>query len=98
MDSQVCRRTVTPIWQAELGSCYLLAKAWSANYELAEDCFRKADAWRNGEALAEYHLGRMYANGWGVARDLGKAIAWYQKAADHNFAPAQYRVGRIVFR
>ncbi|MHB9147215.1 MAG: patatin-like phospholipase family protein [Candidatus Amoebophilus sp.] len=44
---------------------------------------------------AEFHLGRMYENGWDLAKNWEKAILWYQRAANQNHTEAQYRLGRI---
>ena len=35
----------------------------------------------------------MYFFGRGVDRDYEQALAWYKKAADQQFAEAQYRLG-----
>ena len=42
-----------------------------------------------GNAKAEFHLGRMYAFGQGVGQDPREAIAWYRKAADQGNADAE---------
>ncbi|ACE05847.1 hypothetical protein Aasi_0432 [Candidatus Amoebophilus asiaticus 5a2] len=44
---------------------------------------------------AEFHLGRMYENGWDLAKNWEKAILWYQRAGNQNHTEAQYRLGRI---
>jgi soluble lytic murein transglycosylase-like protein len=36
---------------------------------------------KKGDATAQYRLGWIYANGRGVRRDDGRAIAWFRKAA-----------------
>jgi uncharacterized protein len=46
-----------------------------------------------GDAKAEFHLGRMYALGQGVGQDPGQAIAWYRKAAQHGDAEAEFVLG-----
>ena len=38
--------------------------------------------------IAQYSLGYCYENGWGVAQDINKAIAYYRKAADHGYEDA----------
>lgn len=35
----------------------------------------------NGEATAQYNLGIMYENGWGVPQDPAQAVQWYREAA-----------------
>lgn len=41
-----------------------------------------------GDAAGEFGLGRMYADGAGVARDTALALEWYRKAEKQNHAPA----------
>ena len=43
-----------------------------------------------GDAEAQYNLGRMYANGEGVPQDDAEAARWYRLAADQGDASAQY--------
>ena len=40
----------------------------------------------------------MYANGQGVQKDDAASIAWAQKAADQNFASAQYFLGQAYLQ
>jgi TPR repeat protein len=42
-----------------------------------------------GDAYAQYFLGRMYAKGTGVSEDDAKAVYWYRKAAEQGDAYAQ---------
>ncbi len=49
----------------------------------------------SGDAAAEFLIGVKYTEGDGVAADLAKAAAWYQKAADKGLAPAQYRLASL---
>lgn len=48
---------------------------------------------RQGNANAEYNLGVLYDNGYGVARDYQKAMHWYRKAAAQHFARAEHNLG-----
>lgn len=48
--------------------------------------YRKAA--EQGEPAGEYGLGRMFANGDGLARDPTQALLWFRKAADRDHAPA----------
>ena len=41
----------------------------------------------------ECYKGMCYASGQGVAKDEGEAVKWFRKAADQNFAAAQYALG-----
>lgn len=51
-----------------------------------------------GDSKALFAIGANYAFGNNVQRDLKRAAAWYQKAADRGFAPAQYRLGNMYER
>lgn len=44
---------------------------------------------RSANPQAEYLLGALYEHALGVDRDQEKALLWYLRAADHNYAPAQ---------
>ena len=46
-----------------------------------------------GDANAQYELGRMYEEGRGVKQDSGKAMQCYLKAAEQGHAKAQYELG-----
>ena len=46
-----------------------------------------------GDAYAQFNLGLMYVNGYGVAKDDTKAVYWYRKAAEQGEAYAQYNLG-----
>lgn len=48
---------------------------------------------RQGVPQAQYSLGRMYAFGQGVERDMVTAVTWYRKAAEQGLAEAQYHLG-----
>ena len=42
-----------------------------------------------GHAAAQYELGVMYDYGFGVIKDIGKALNWFRKSAAREYAPAQ---------
>jgi soluble lytic murein transglycosylase-like protein len=44
---------------------------------------------KKGHATAQYRLGWIYANGRGVRRDDGRAVAWFRKAARQNHPQAR---------
>jgi uncharacterized protein (DUF427 family) len=46
-----------------------------------------------GYAEAQYNVGWLYANGNGLAVDIGKALSWWQRAARQGHADAQFAVG-----
>jgi uncharacterized protein len=50
-----------------------------------------------GDAGAQYNLGLMYEQGYGVTHDLRKAAAWFEKAAEQGEANAQYRLGSLYY-
>lgn len=47
---------------------------------------------QQGYAEAQYSIGWMYANGYGLAVDDSKALDWWKRAADHGHADAQFAV------
>jgi hypothetical protein len=53
---------------------------------------------KNGDAEAQFNVGLMYANGQGSKRDLHKAVIWYEKAAQQDFAASQYNLARIYHK
>ena len=48
-----------------------------------------------GDAAAQFDLGVMYANGYGVQQDYAEAVRWYRLAADQGLAVAQHGLGRM---
>src|SRR4051812_31596336 len=48
-----------------------------------------------GEPQAEFTLGVLYANGYGVAKDPAVAARWYRRAADKGLAEAQNNLGAL---
>ena len=75
----------------------------SADYQAGVEAYERGDyetALQELRPLAEgsnpqaqYFLGRMYANGWGIAQDYEEAVKWYHKAAEQGYAFAQSRLG-----
>jgi TPR repeat protein len=61
------------------------------------DYAKAFELWRplaeNGNIIAQYRLGNMYAEGKGVARDGKAALMWFQRAAEKGDAGSQYNVG-----
>lgn len=47
---------------------------------------------KEGQASAQYNLGRMYELGIKVPVDKKKALAWYKKSAAQSYADAEYRL------
>ena len=48
-----------------------------------------------GDAVAQYNLGLMYANGEGVLQDYAMALKWYTLAAEQGDADAQFGLALI---
>lgn len=48
-----------------------------------------------GNAEAQYKLGRMYEEGLGLPQDSKEAFKWYLKAAEKGSAKAQYKLGTM---
>lgn len=63
------------------------------------DLAKALQAWRSaadqGDALAQYNLGGLYANGRGVHKDLAEAAKWYRKAAEQGNPLAQYYLATL---
>jgi hypothetical protein len=50
-----------------------------------------------GYAPAQFSLGIMYENGYGVNKDYAQAVSWFRKAADRGYASAQFSLG-VMYR
>src|SRR5919205_3778505 len=48
---------------------------------------------QKGDREAQHTLGFMYRDGRGTKRNDAKAMAWYRKAAEQDYAPAAYNLG-----
>ena len=55
--------------------------------------FRKAAEQKH--ANAQYYMGCMYENGYGVPKNTEEAIKWYQKAAAQGLADAQNKLKQM---
>lgn len=53
-------------------------------------------AWA-GDAVAQYEMGRLYAEGLGVQKSHRKAMELWQQSAVQGYAPAQYSLGWMYF-
>lgn len=47
----------------------------------------------HGDASAQYNMGVLYDQGYGVARDYAKARRWYEKAAAQHYPRAEHNLG-----
>jgi TPR repeat protein len=62
--------------------------------------YSKAAAWyrmaaEQGDAEAQFRLGRMSYLGQGVPRDYNEAVRWYRMAAEQGDPQAQYNLGAL---
>jgi len=53
---------------------------------------------RDGEGRAQFNLGMLYSNGWGVPQDLNQALYWFQQAAGQDVADAQFELALAYLR
>jgi uncharacterized protein len=80
----------------------LAAPAW-ADFKAGEKAYQNKDyvtalrEWqplaKQGQAVAQYHLGLLYANGQGVPKDDAQARQWYENAANQGHLLAQVNLG-----
>ncbi len=91
----LCTFTSAQAWAADLSTdqANLLQGAAATGDANALQQLRAAAA--QGDVLAEYDLGTLYADGRGVTKDPGQADLWFRKAANQGYAIAQYRLGRL---
>jgi len=69
----------------------LPAQQSEADRKLLADIRAKAE---KGDAQSQYDLGNAFAVGrLGVAKDEVEAVKWFRKAAEQNYADAQYNLG-----
>jgi TPR repeat protein len=50
---------------------------------------------QQGNANAQYNMGVLYDDGYGVARDYATAMQWYKKAAAQHYAKAEHNLGMM---
>ena len=48
-----------------------------------------------GDAEAQFNLGSLYYQGWGIPQDYREAVQWLRKAAEQNYGSAQVTLGTI---
>ena len=48
-----------------------------------------------GNAMAQFNLGHMYANGYGVPENDKTAVKWFTKAAEQELAEGQFNLGAM---
>ena len=50
-----------------------------------------------GDVDAQYYLGVLYDNGYGVPQDYKEAVRWYKLAAEQGVAEAQFNLGNMYY-
>ena len=56
------------------------------------------DLAKGGDADAQFNVAALYDNGWGIKRNVEKAVVWYGRAAARNIAPAELVLAHILRR
>ncbi len=69
------------------------AAYYRGDYAKAYEEFRPRA--ERGDALAQYHLGLMYANGYSVTVDYSEAAKWFRMAAEQDNPDAQSALGSM---
>lgn len=70
-----------------------LAAAKAGNYAAALIEF--SELAEQGHAGAQFNLGLMYGNGFGVTQDYAEAVNWYTLAAEQGHAGGQFSLGMM---
>jgi hypothetical protein len=78
-----------------------------ADFQAGMDAYNRKDfgtAYREflplaeqGDAKAQFSLGLMYYNGYGVPEDDAEAVQWFRLAAKQGLAEAQYKLGLMYY-
>ena len=87
---KVSRLIFTLLLASSVAVVQLAAQQTKADQKPIEEVKAKAEA---GDTESEVELGRRYDKGEGVVKDHAEAAKWYRKAADQNYAKAQYNLG-----
>ena len=81
------------VWFAALDHDERLMEERAAGVEQREEAKQVAEAAHQGDTVAQYNLGVMYLNGYGVAQNSTEAVKWFRKAAEHGHALGQNNLG-----
>ena len=65
---------------------------WADNVPDFKETLQVAE---QGNAKAQFSLGKMYYEGQGVRQDYAEAVQWYRKAAEQGYAEAQFNLGNM---
>ena len=87
-------------------SIICLAAPAQADFKAGENAYHRGDyatalhEWqplaKQGDAVAQYHLGLLYSKGQGVLKDDVQARQWYEKAAVQGHVDAQVNLGMLL--
>jgi len=69
-------------------------KYWTKYYKITRTLFEKYELLKDSNA--QFNLGFMYRNGYGVEKSIEKAVQWYQKSADQGDADAKVQLNKIA--
>jgi TPR repeat protein len=65
-----------------------------ASAQFSSEVLKRA---QDGDATAQFSLGRAYAFGEGVKPDLVEAVKWWKSSAEQGNADAQYYLGAVYY-
>ncbi len=51
-----------------------------------------------GNARAQWVLGQLYSNGWGISQDYKQAAKWFRLSAEQGYARSQFWMGDFHYR
>ena len=81
----------------------LQSNGWGADFEKGQEAYSIGDyetalaEWQplaeEGNAAAQFGMGLLYANGFGVEWNNDEALKWYTAAADQGHGEAHYNIG-----
>ena len=85
--------------------CTLFTNAWGlTNYERCVEAYLDKDftnayhfCKEENDSNAQYLIGEMYYNGFGVKEDHAEAAIWFRKAAEQGHSEAQFVIGRMYY-
>ncbi len=86
-----------------LGEMLRKGQGCDENIDLSDEYFSRAItnmSWKleDEDYVSHYRLGKLFERGWGTEIDLEKAIYYYEKASEYNYAQAEFALARIYFR
>jgi hypothetical protein len=100
------KRRITTLVTGGVLALALFGVAAAGQLEDGQAAYRRGDfaeamrLWlplaQQGNADAQFALGRMYEKGQGVPHNFEAEVMWYRKAADHGNADAQSIVGDLL--